>query len=427
MMRWLTTGCAFVAILATAGLVPAQTPAIQTGVHDRAHLFSESAVEKADQSLRKLGLAHHRDIVIETVESLDGETAENRAVSNAKALKLRGLYILIAKAEHKFWVARSHSAEDLFTKADLGSINTILLNSFKERQFDQGLLGTVADIERIAAKNPGANRGSSASPAPPAPARVPVPDAEVPDVAPPAKKGSALPMLLFVGLAVIILLFVVSRLFRGSQPQSAYGAQQGGPGYGAMPPGGYGAGMSPQGPGAAPPYGYGPGAGPGPGYGGPPPRQGGGFVSSALGGIGGAVVGNILYDQFGRPHTPEGHPIQGDVAGSHGVINPSTPEGTDSSYSDHASSASEGSWGAPAEHTPSADADWSGGTGVGGDWGSSDASSDAGTGGDWGGGGSDDAGASNDWGGGGSDDAGAGGDWGGGDSGGDDSGQGGSW
>ena len=79
----------------------------------------------------------------------------------------------------------------------------------------------------------------------------------------------------------------------GPRPALPYGQ----PGYGPPPGPGYPAG------------GYGPGYPPGGGYGPPPPRQGGGFVSGALGGLGGAVLGNILYDKFGHPHTPEGQPF----------------------------------------------------------------------------------------------------------------------
>ena len=96
-----------------------------------------------------------------------------------------------------------------------------------------------------------------------------------------------------------------------------------------------------------------------PGYGG----RGGGFLSSLFGGIGGAMAGNWLYDQFsGRHHG-------GDYADntSHGADVGNQGTGSDAGGSD-----------------------WSGGGAVG-DWGG-----DAGGGGDWGGGGD---GGGGDWGG----------------------------
>jgi uncharacterized protein len=99
-------------------------------------------------------------------------------------------------------------------------------------------------------------------------------------------------------------------------------------------------------------------------------------MSSLFGGLGGAMAGNWLYDQFGRHH-----------------------------------SADPTSYAPGAEPAPPADAgpDWQDAGDGGGDWGGGDAG--GGGGGDWGGGGG------GDWGGGG-----GGGDWGGGGG-----GDGGSW
>ena len=87
-------------------------------------------------------------------------------------------------------------------------------------------------------------------------------------------------------------------------------------------------------------------------------RRGGGFMSSMFGGIGGAMAGNWLYDQFSGRITAAATP-------------------TASSYT-------------PGRRDPDPGGDdrrrqrrWGGGSGVGGDWGGGD----GGGGGDWGGGG----------------------------------------
>jgi hypothetical protein len=152
-------------------------------------------------------------------------------------------------------------------------------------------------------------------------------------------------------------------------------------------------------------------------------------VSGALGGLGGAVLGNILYDKFGRPHPgpempqggagafPPGHHDQG------GVVEPapesSQPLPPAETYDPNAGAG--GDWGTPEPETPTTppDGDWSGGGDGGGDWGSAEAPSpenDAGAGGDWGN--VEEAPADDQ-------DGGAGGDWDAPDAGGDD--QGGSW
>ncbi len=85
--------------------------------------------------------------------------------------------------------------------------------------------------------------------------------------------------LLMIGLGIVAIMFVLrllGNLFGGGQ-QQGYGQGQ----------------MGRQGPA------WGPGWG-GQGYG---PQRGGGFMSSLFGGIGGAMAGNWLYDQFsGRHH-----------------------------------------------------------------------------------------------------------------------------
>ena len=152
-------------------------------------------------------------------------------------------------------------------------------------------------------------------------------------------------------------------------------------------------------------------------------------MSGMLGGIGGAIAGNILYDQFGRPHQ-----APADVLPPHhesGAVIPPNPPGIEPSP--------------PAEHyDPNAGSggDWSGGenaphqeagawtdAGAGGSWDAPSPASDGGVSGDWGNdspsGPPDDSGASGDWGGA-PDDSGDSGDWGG-DAPDDEHGQGGSW
>jgi len=419
MMRWQAIGFALV-VLSGTPFVHAQQATSHAGVRDRAHLFSAEAVEKADQALQTLRQTRHQNVVIETVESLDGDSMEKRAIANAKSLNIHGLYILIAKAEHKLWIEPSRSARTVFPKDKIEAINSVLTNSFKERQFDQGLSKAVAEIESAARE--AANLDVPAAPA------APVPAAKVPEVAPLARKSNILPTLLLGGVGIIILLWLLGKVFGRSRPQTGYDMPPSQPqGFGTIPPGGYGApgggygaGTHPPGSGGPGPYGYGPAPGyPAAGYGAPPPRQGGGFISSALGGIGGAVVGNILYDQFGRPHTPEGHPIHGDVTGAGGTP-PLPPGDTEQTHASHDPNGGDGAdWGTSGDNSQPAESEWAEGAGTGGDWGSSEPA-DTGESGDWDA--PDDSGAGGDWGG--SDDTGQSGDWG--DSGGDAS-QEGSW
>ena len=137
-------------------------------------------------------------------------------------------------------------------------------------------------------------------------------------------------------------------------------------------------------------------------------------MSGALGGIGGAIVGNILYDKFGRaiPNEGQGHANVHEHAGHNdpqGQV-PNQPQQPGETYDPNA--AVGGDWGAPASNAPDegAGGDWGNAAPAqqgGGDWGSPEptGSPEPDNGGDWGGGGGGaepDAGGG-DWGGGGGD------------------------
>ncbi len=178
---------------------------------------------------------------------------------------------------------------------------------------------------------------------------------------------STLGTLLMIGLGIVAVLLIVRVLggLFGRSQGTGYTNQMGGMG---MPRPGMG-------PGGGPGY-YG-----GPGYGG----RGGGFFSGLLGGLGGAIAGNWLYDQMSGRH--------GNMTSAGAGYPPDDPSaGVPDQGDDIVGAEDNGGRGASWD-------DGSGGDTGGGDWGGGDG------GGDWGGGGGD-------WGGGdGGGDWGGGGDW----------------
>lgn len=444
----------------------------QGGVHDVAGLFSADVVRKADTSLKQLASRTKWQVVVETVPTLNGQDIREATIERAKGRNIRGLFVLIDRAEHKFQVEASHSAASVFPQSMRDEIAAILTTNFKANQFDKGLTELVNKVQEstgvataVAAPptKPG-NRPTSPPPIvigeatarPSANERTPTAtsvgdrdDAGVATASPstagspprsdasrgtrptrtdtpseprsapvPAPADSGLPRwLIFAGLiaALVIGFWLIRRLFgNSSQPSTVYSSsspagpppQHFGPAVGGQPVGG---GMT-TGMGGQPGYGYGPPQ---------PPARGGGlgsFVTGALGGAAGAVVGNVIYDQFGRPHPAQGadagggHPFpsgtgieppvgtnRGDAGVGGSWDSPSAPPveqwGDDPGVG--------GSWG---QNPPSAGADWGAGEpgtadGGGADWGSSSSDHTEGTGDDWG----DDptpddsAGAGGDW------------------------------
>jgi uncharacterized protein len=311
------------ALAATLGTASA------SAVRDQARMFSAEAVQKAEAVLDRVERESQVPVIVETIPSLNGEEIADVSLERAERESRRGVYILIAKKEHKLYDRVSPSLTRVFPASRQQAIREAFQSNFKKGDFDAGLLQAADTIasQVSAARSELRTRGQGAPF--PAPGRGGMP---------PRRNGggSGIGTLLGLGLLVVGVLFVfrlLGNLFGGGR------AAMGQPGK------------------------FGGSYGPGYGYGG----GGGGFMSSLFGGIGGAMAGNWLYDQFsGRHHGGGGY--------------------TDSS-----------TYGGEYNSSPPTE-DWSAGTGGGADWGGGD----SGGGGDWGGGGGD-------WGGGGGDIG--GGDW----------------
>jgi uncharacterized membrane protein YeaQ/YmgE (transglycosylase-associated protein family) len=356
--RWLVA----IPIVVAASLI--STPTEGSTVRDRAEMFSTEAVKKAEAQLTRLERATRVPVVIETIDKVPGldrnaSSAEKHEAINAlavrrdNALKDEGIYFLISKDDrlNSSILVRERFAT-LLPEAKRERIGREFLEGFKKHDFDGGLMRGVQAIEQALA---GASVGHKAAQAP----------GGLPLAANHRGGQSTMGTFLLIILGifgVLLVLRLLGGLF-GRSTGAGYPNQMGGMG---MPR----PGMGPGGPGY-----YG-----GAGYGG----RGGGFFSGMLGGLGGALAGNWLYDQF---------------SGRHGNFNSS-----DAVHSgDYASGVDQGGDAiVGADDNPAGGGDW-GDAGTndtgGGDWG--------GGGGDWGGGGGDWGGGGGDWGGGG----GGGGDW----------------
>lgn len=312
------------ALAATVGTARAAS------VRDKAGLFSADAVRQAEAELNRVERETQLATTIETIGSLEGENVVAVTERHDEQSATPGLFVLIANKENKIDVKASKSFRQAIDGSRREKIQDAFIAELKKRDFDAALLQGVKAIrsEASAAK---AELGSLRQGRPPA-RRVGAGGPVVPvgRGVNPNRGGFGLGSLLGIGLVIIGVLFVVRLL------GSLFGA---GRGY-AGQPGRMGA------------PGYGGGGG-----------GGGGFMSSLFGGIGGAMAGNWLYDQFSGRH-------------GGGSVDSST-------YGD-------------AGGTPASGADeWSGGGDTTGDWSGGDA---GGGGGDWGGGGGDGGGGGGgDW------------------------------
>lgn len=230
-------------------------------IRDEAHLFSDSAVRQAEETIRNLTRQSHKDLVIETFagvpERHQALYEANRErffdeflIERARAARVDGIYVLLLKEPppHNIRIQAGvgqNTRQRAFRLSDRDQLVHVLQGRLRDRQYDEGLREAVTFVDQTLRRNlashtaAGARRGSSESNA----ARENGP-------------GSWIPLILFIILGILVVRFIL-RLFSGGM-------------------GGGGGG------------GYAPGMGGG----------GGGFLSSLLGGIGGAIAGSWLYDRF---------------------------------------------------------------------------------------------------------------------------------
>jgi uncharacterized protein GlcG (DUF336 family) len=121
------------------------------GVRDGAGLFTEGAIRQAEARLGSLAKGTGVTAVIETVETLNGETVEEAAIRMAKRSETKGIFVLIAKKETKIEVLVSRPLKDAFPHDALQSVRMAFTDAFRQKHFDRGLTEGVRVIETATA------------------------------------------------------------------------------------------------------------------------------------------------------------------------------------------------------------------------------------------------------------------------------------
>ncbi len=364
-----------VAVLLT---LPLPAFALTPEVRDDAGFFKRETLTKADEIIKDIKKDKKKDLLIETFRSPpDAKEEEAKstdhkekdrffsewALERARANKVNGIYVLICREPPYIKVLVGDKTRKIFTDDERDHLAKILVDRFKAKEYDEGLLEGVRYVEKTLKDANGQDHDSIYHPS--GGGHHGDAGAGLPPVGGGGDKGGSilggwlcpgLAGLLCVGLVAVVGVFVLTRLFRG-------GASAG-PG-GGSGPGGYGGGYAP---------GYG---------GGYAPSSGGGFggmLGSFAASMFGSAAGAWVYDSFFGGHRGEAT-----------TLPPSTPAST---YDPGMESS-----------TPSApDTDYT--AGGGGDFGGGSDDAGGGGGGDFGGG----------------DTGGGGGDFGGGDAGGGEAG-----
>lgn len=259
MYRWAIA--AFASCLLGAGLCDAQPNAPARMVQDDLNWFSAAAREKANADIARIKSQFHKDLAIETLKAptqlseVDPKDTvavnkffDNWAVTRFKNERVDGVLVLLVDQPKIARVLVGPETEHrLFPATSRDELRTRLVEHLKKGDRDGALSSATAYVLDVM----GQHHRTAANP-PVVPAQH-----EFPAQGVPVQRQPNLMNLIWIGLGVLLVVWVVSALVRA--------LSGGGGGYGMG--GGYGGG-------------------------------GGGFMSSMLGGLFGAAAGMWMYDRF---------------------------------------------------------------------------------------------------------------------------------
>jgi uncharacterized protein GlcG (DUF336 family) len=139
------------AVLSGAGVAAQQAATeenrkLGSDVIDEPGLFDPSAVDAARQDLRRIERDTNLATVIQTVASLKGKPINDVAAMAAGKSGIHGVFVLIAKNEHKIEVLVSSKFRDILTEPRRELIRAGFIEGFRRRDFNEGLKHGVAAI-----------------------------------------------------------------------------------------------------------------------------------------------------------------------------------------------------------------------------------------------------------------------------------------
>jgi glc operon protein GlcG len=138
-------------------------------IRDRAGLFGADAIASARGELERVARETGASIIIETVDTLDGEPADREATRLARQSGIRGVFILIARKERKLEVLGSGHYKEIVTEAHRRAIRDAFFEGFRRQDFNEGLKHGVAELARVMATARHAATNAPRAPVPEAP------------------------------------------------------------------------------------------------------------------------------------------------------------------------------------------------------------------------------------------------------------------
>jgi len=165
-------------------------PNIQTSVYDYAKLLSDSDKKQLEDKLVRYSDSTSTQIVVVTIDNLKGEDigilapkwGQQWGVGQAK--EDNGVFILVAKEEHKIWIAPGYGVEDKLIAGTTSEIvRNVIIPEFKAGSYYKGLdRGADAIFDVLRGKYKGSRKQENA-------------------------KGS-LPLIIFLIIFVVVLILL---------------------------------------------------------------------------------------------------------------------------------------------------------------------------------------------------------------------------
>jgi glc operon protein GlcG len=127
-------------------------------------MFSAEAVRSARESLKNIEKSTGTPVLIETIDSLKGESIDEVAARLARRSGTQGVFILLARKDSHLEVLASRRYAEALPRDARSRIRDAFIEGFRERNFDEGLrkaitaLGTELAIARREKKLPQAEQ-----------------------------------------------------------------------------------------------------------------------------------------------------------------------------------------------------------------------------------------------------------------------------
>lgn len=133
-----------------------EVPQLRGHVNDYANLLSPGASQQLEQSLTDFERSDSTQIVVLTIDSLEGESLEEYAIKVAEAWRIgqakldNGAILLIAKQEHKIRIEVGRGLEGKLTDLVSGRIiRGNIAPHFKGNDFDAGITAGATSIMQV--------------------------------------------------------------------------------------------------------------------------------------------------------------------------------------------------------------------------------------------------------------------------------------